>query len=123
MRELNHNAFTNCGRAAPIRGYLRPYLFDAQPKNTHPSEPPRYISALTHDFWESVNGPVGSGESFDASTNKLADGHPNTAPNPICRILTKLVKFLISFNFNILSLPNYITVTGQCSKELISNIT
>lgn len=76
-----------------------------------PSEPPRYISALTHDFSETVNGPDGSGESFDSRTNRLADGHPNTAPNPICKILTKLQsKFLFSFNFIILSLANYITL-------------
>lgn len=79
---------TNCGKAAPIRGYLRPY-FEAQPKNKHPSEPPRYISELTHDFSTTVNGPVGSGVFSDSRTKRLADGHPNTAPNPICKMLTK----------------------------------
>lgn len=81
--------FTNCGNAANIIEYLRPYLFDAHPKNKHPSVPPRYIRALTQDFSATVNAPVGNGERFDSRTNRLGDGHPNTAPNPICKILTK----------------------------------
>lgn len=68
--------------AVIMSAFLRPNLFERYPKVGLPSTEPIAINEPTHDIWCIVIGPVVIGDWSDSKIGKLAEGQPQTVPNP-----------------------------------------